>query len=319
MPRLRRARVMGVCFALSVLFAAPAAADTVKIVVPFAAGGPVDMVARLLAQELGPRLKADVVVENRGGAGGALASEMVARAQPDGKTLYVASHGSFVINAVLRPPTNYDPRKAFTPIGLVGAAPSLFIVRKDHPAATLADLIAMAKKGDKMSYASAGAGTTMHIAGEQLNDSAGIKLAHVPYRGAAPAINDLLGGHFDIMNADLPVLLPVVTSGRARALALAAPVRAPLLPDLATTAELGYPGVVMENWYGFFAPAGLSPDMQAKLEMAMLEIVKVPLVAERLKAGGVYGTLDGKAFAARLDREFAYWGPQLKKLGINAE
>ena len=320
MPRLQNALRLGVCFLLAVLFVAPAAAaDNVKIIVPFAAGGPVDMVARLLAQELGPRLNADVVVENRGGAGGALAAEMVVRAPPDGKTLYVASHGSFVINAVLRPPTGYDPRKAFTPIGLMGAAPSLFIVRKDHPAATLTDLIAMAKKDAKMSYASAGAGTTMHIAGEQLNASAGIKLVHVPYRGAAPALNDLLGGHVDIMNADLPVLLPHVTSGKARALVLASPERTPLLPTLATTAELGHPDVVMENWYGFFAPAGLSPDMQAKLEKAMLEIVKVPVVAERLKAGGVRGTLDGKAFGEHLDREFAYWGPQIKKLGITAD
>jgi tripartite-type tricarboxylate transporter receptor subunit TctC len=319
MHRFRNARLLGVGFALSVLFATPAAADTVKIIVPFAAGGPVDMVARLLAQELGPRLNADVVVENRGGAGGALAAEMVVRAPPDGKTLYVASHGSFVINAVLRPPAGYDPRKAFTAIGLMGAAPSLFIVRKDHPAAALTDLIAMAKKDGKMSYASAGAGTTMHIAGEQLNAAAGIKLVHVPYRGAAPALNDLLGGHVDIMNADLPVLLPHVTSGKARALVLASPERTPLLPNLATTAELGYPDVVMENWYGFFAPAGLSPDMQAKLEKAMLETVKVPTVAERFRAGGVRGALDGKAFAEHLDREFSYWGPQIKKLGITAD
>src|SRR5690348_7776065 len=126
---------VGFSLALSVLLVATAAAaETVKIVVPFAAGGPVDMVARLLAQEMGPRLNADVVVENRGGAGGALAAEMVVRSPPDGKTLYVASHGSFVINAVLRPPTTYDPLKAFTPVALVGAAPSLFIVRADYPA-----------------------------------------------------------------------------------------------------------------------------------------------------------------------------------------
>src|SRR5262245_60340064 len=122
-------RCFGAGLAAAILFATPAAADTVKIVVPFPAGGPVDMVARLVAQELSPRLNADVVVENRGGAGGAIASEMVARSPADGKTLYVASHGSFVINAVLRPPTTYEPLKAFAPIGLVGEAPSLFIVR----------------------------------------------------------------------------------------------------------------------------------------------------------------------------------------------
>jgi tripartite-type tricarboxylate transporter receptor subunit TctC len=305
--------------ALLAAFSTPAGADTVKIVVPFAAGGPVDMVARLVGQELAPRLKSEVVVENRGGAGGAIASEMVVRSPADGKTLYLASHGSFVINAVLRPPTAYDPLKAFAPIALVGAAPSLFIVRADYPAATLADFIARAKQGTKLSYASAGAGTTMHIAGEQLNAAAGIKLAHVPYRGAAPAINDLLGGHIDIMNADLPVLLPQVTSGKARALTLAAAERTPLLPELKTTVEQGYPDVQMENWYGLFAPAGLPADVQATLEAAVLEIVKLPAVAERLSAGGIRGTLDGKAFRARLEREFAYWGPQIKKLGITAE
>jgi tripartite-type tricarboxylate transporter receptor subunit TctC len=314
-----RAGVLSAGLLALTLFVTPAAADTVKIVVPFPAGGPVDMVARLLAQELGPRLNADVVVENRGGAGGAIASEMVARAPADGKTLYVASHGSFVINAVLRPPTAYDPLKAFAPVALVGTAPSLFIVRADYPAATLAEFIARAKQGTKMTYASSGAGTTMHIAGEQLNVAAGIKLTHVPYRGAAPAINDLLGGHVDIMNADLPVLLPQVTSGKARALALAATERTPLLPSLPTTVEQGYPDVLMANWYGLFAPAGLSPETQAMLEKAVMEIVKVPVVAERLNAGGVRGTLGGKAFRAQLDREFAYWGPEIKKLGITAE
>ena len=225
-------------FALSVLFATPAAADTVKIVVPFPAGGPVDMVARLLAQELGPRLNADVVVENRGGAGGAMAAEMVARAPADGKTLYVASHGSFVINAVLRPPHGLRPAQGVR-AGRAGGSGAVAVHRPGglsrrgpSPSSSRAR-----SKDAKMSYASAGAGTTMHIAGEQLNAAAGIKLAHVPYRGAAPAINDLLGGHVDIMNADLPVLLPHVTSGKARALALAATERTPLLPNLATTVE----------------------------------------------------------------------------------
>jgi tripartite-type tricarboxylate transporter receptor subunit TctC len=312
-------RVLNAGLVAAAMLAVPAKADTVKIVVPFAAGGPVDMVARLVGQELAPRINADVVIENRGGAGGAIASEMVVRAPPDGKTLYLASQGSFVINAVLRPPTGYDPLKAFAPIALVGAAPSLYIVRKDHPATSLADFIARAKQGIKMSYASAGAGTTMHIAGELLNAAAGIKLAHVPYRGAAPAINDLLGGHVDIMNADLPVLLPQVTSGKARALALAASERTPLLPELATTGQQGYPDVLMENWYGLFAPAGLAPDLQTTLEKAVLEIVKVPAVAQRFDAGGIHGTLGTMAFKARLEREFAYWGPELKKLGITAE
>jgi tripartite-type tricarboxylate transporter receptor subunit TctC len=312
-------RLFAALGAVAMVSAAPAEADTVRIVVPFAAGGPVDMVARLLAQELQPRLNADVVVENRGGAGGALAGAEVARSAADGKTLYLASHGAFVINAVLRPPTTYDPLKAFLPIALVGSAPSLFVVRTDHPARSLVELISQAKQGTRMSYASAGAGTTMHIAAEMLNAAAGIKITHVPYRGAGPAINDLLGGHIDTMNADLPVLLPIVESGKARALVLCAGERTPLLPSLPTSAELGYPDVIMENWYGLFAPAGIAPQLQATLEKAVLDIVKVPLVAERLAAGGIRGTMDGQAFKARIERELNYWGPEIKKLGITAE
>jgi tripartite-type tricarboxylate transporter receptor subunit TctC len=277
-PLLKMHRLCAALAAAAALgSAAPAAADSVRLVVPFAAGGPVDMVARLLAQELTPRLNADVVVENRGGAGGAIAGAEVARAPADGKTLYLASHGAFVITAVLRPPTAYEPRKAFAPIALIGSAPSLFVVRSDHPARSLAELIAQAKQGARMSYASAGAGTTMHIAAEKLNAAAGTSIAHVPYRGAGPAINDLLGGHIDTMNADLPVLLPIVEAGKARALVLC-------------SAELGYPELIMENWYGLFVPAGVAPAQQAALEQAVLEIVKVPLVAERLAAGGIRGT-----------------------------
>jgi tripartite-type tricarboxylate transporter receptor subunit TctC len=305
--------------AAAMVSAAPADADSVRIVVPFAAGGPVDMVARLLAQELPARLGADVVVENRGGAGDALASAEVARAPAGGKTLYLASHGAFVINAVLRPPTAYDPLTSFVPIALVGSAPSLFVVRSDHPARSLAELIARAKQGTRMSYASAGACTTMHIAAEQLNAAAGISITHVPYRGAGPAINDLLGGHIDTMNADLPVLLPIVEAGKARALVLCASERTPLLPDLPTSADLGYPGVIMGNWYGLFVPAGIAPALRATLEKAVLEVVKVPAVAERLAAGGIRGTLDGRAFKTRIERELEYWGPEIKKLGITAE
>src|SRR5262249_37707985 len=151
------------------------------------------------------------------------------------------------------------------------------------------------------------------------NSSAGVKTTHVPYRGANPAINDLLGGHIQFMNADLPVLLPQVTSGKMRALVLFSPQRTPLLPDLATSAELGYPAMVIENFYGLLAPAGTPADVVAKLEKATLDSVAVPAVAEKLKAGGVHGTTGSKGFAAKLDRDFAYWGPEIKKLGITGE
>jgi len=214
-----RSGFLALCCAALLLLTAPALADTIKIVVPFAAGGPVDQLARILANGLGPKLNANVIVDDRGGAGGAIASEFVAHALPDGKTLLLASLGSQVLSPILKPPTAYDPVKSFEPVMLVGVVPSLLVVNKDLGIASLPQLINRAKT-QKLTYGSAGPGTTMNIAVEMLNAAAEVKITHVPYRGAAPAINDLLGGHVDMLNADLPVLLPLVKAGSVKALAL---------------------------------------------------------------------------------------------------
>jgi len=313
-----RSLFLGLGCAALLPFVGPAAADTVKIVVPFAAGGPVDQLARILASELGPKLDATVIVENRGGAGGALGSEMVARAAPDGNTVLLASLGSQVLSPILKPPTSYDPIKGFEPVMLVGLVPSLLVVSSKLDVPTLKELIAKAKQ-EKLVYGSAGPGTTMNIAVEMFNSAAGIKITHVPYRGAAPAINDLLGGHVATLNADLPVLLPLVQAGSVRPLALFATERSPLLPDLPTTAELGLPNVVMENWYGVFLPAGTPAPVRDKLEKALFAVVETPSIKERFAANGMHGTLGSKAFASRLTKEFADWPETIKKLGITAE
>src|SRR5215471_14187471 len=237
-----RGLLTGLCCVGFLHCAGPCVADTIRIVVPFAAGGPVDQLARVLASELGPKLDANVIVEDRGGAGGALGSEMVARAAPDGNTMLLASLGSQVLSPLLKPPTTYDPIKGFEPVMLVGLVPSLLVSSPKLDVATLKDLIAKAKQ-EKLVYGSAGPGTTMNIAVEMFNAAAGIKITHVPYRGAAPAINDLLGGHVDMLNADLPVLLPLVKAGTVTPIALFASERTPLLPDLPTTKELGLPSV----------------------------------------------------------------------------
>ncbi len=302
----------------TVLAAAPASAETVKIVVPFAAGGPVDQIARVLAAGLGPQLNADVIVEDKGGAGGAIGSEAVARAAPDGKTILVASLGSQVISPTLRPPSGYDPVKSFTPVMLVGAVPTLLVIGPKSGASTLKELIAKAKGGQPMVYGSAGPGTTMNIAGEMLNAAAGLKVGHVPYRGAAPALGDLMGGQIDMLNADFPVLLPLVKAGKVKALALYGAERSPLLPDVPTTAELGLPDVVMENWYGVFLPAGASPQTVARLEKALEAVVALPSVKERFATTAMHGTLGSTAFKARLDKEFPYWRETIAKLGIKA-
>ena len=281
-------RWFGALLALAVALSVPAHADTVKIVVPFAPGGPTDMIARMIGQDMQARIKSDVVIENRGGAGGVLANEQVARSPADGKTLLFATLGSHVISAALRSQLSYDPLKSFTPIALIGSAPSLIVVSADNPAKTLAELIARAKT-EKLSYGSAGPGTTMNIAGEMFNAGAGVKAAHVPYRGAGPAINDLLGGHIQFLNADLPVLLPLVHIGKLHALVMFSAERSPLLPGVPTSVELGYPGMIMENWYGMLAPASIPAETLATLEKAALEAIKSPAIAERLAGGGTRG------------------------------
>jgi tripartite-type tricarboxylate transporter receptor subunit TctC len=202
---------------------------------------------------------------------------------------------------------------------LIGSVPALLVIRPQIPASTLPELIAWAKQGKALSYASAGPGTTMNIAGEMLNAAAGIKATHVPYRGAGPAINDLIGGHVDFLIADLPVLLPQVSNNAVRPLALFASERSALLSGVPTATELGFPDLLMENWYGLFAPAGVPPDVQATLERAVLDVLSSPAVKERLAAGGMFGTQDRAGFRTRLERDFASWGPQIRKLGIVGE
>jgi tripartite-type tricarboxylate transporter receptor subunit TctC len=286
--------------------------------VPFAAGGPVDLIARTIASELPARLGADVIIENRGGAGGVIGTELVAKSAPDGKTLLQASLGSHVLSAALRPQLSYDPIKSFTPLVFVGVVPSLLVVSAQSKIENLADLLAEAKQ-KPMSYGSAGPGTTMNIAAELFNSIAGIKTTHVPYRGAGPALNDLLGGHLDIIIADTPVLLPLVNTNVVRPLALFASERSPLLPNVATTAQLGYPQVVMENWYGVLGPAGMAPALRATLEKALVDVLATATVKERFAAGGLQGARDSEGFRLRLASDVAYWGPEVKRLGISAE
>ena len=304
--------------AAALLLTAPVLAETVKIVVPFAAGGPVDQLARILSHDLALQLGADVIVEDKGGAGGAIGSETVARAAPDGNTMLLASMGSHVISPTLRPPAGYDPVKSFEPVMMVGSVPSLLVVSPKAGISSLKELIAKAK-AKAMTYGSAGPGTTMNIAGEMLNASAGLKIAHVPYRGAAPALTDLMGGHLDMLNADFPVLLPLIKGNQVQALAIYGAERSPLLPEIPTTKELGLPDVVMESWYGVFVPAGTPPAARAKLEKALFAVIAVPSVKEKLANNGMHGALDSAAFKARLAKDFPYWQATIKKLGITAE
>jgi tripartite-type tricarboxylate transporter receptor subunit TctC len=312
-------RILGALLAASLLAVPANAADPIKMVVPFAAGGPVDALARIVAAEIGPRLGTDVVVENRGGAGGMLAVDQVANSAPDGRTVLFGSVGAFIITNALKPRPNYDQLKLFAPVARVGAAPTLFIVKADSPIKTLPELIAKGKADSKMSYGSAGNGTTMHIAVEQLNAAAGTKITHVPYRGIAPALNDIMGGHITFLNGDITVLYPLVKQGTIRALAVAGTSRSSLLPDVPTAQELGFKDVYMENWYGALVPAATPPDVVAKLEGAIMGALKDPAVWGKISANGVYGPQDAKAFRAQIEKDIPYWAATVKKLGIQVE
>jgi len=314
---MRRFVMIGLA-ALALLAAPVRAADTIRIIVPFAAGGPADMLARLLAQELQGSLGATLVVDNRGGAGGILGTDLAARAAPDGRTLLVATLGSQLISAALQPHPGYDPIKSFEPIALIGSSPALLVVGPSIAANSLKELIEIGKTR-KLTYASSGPGTTMHISGELLNAGGGIKATHVPYRGAAPGLVDVIAGHVDIMIADPPVLLPHVANKSVRPLALFGSARTPLLPEIATARELGFPDMIMENWYGVLVPAGVPSELIARLETAVLAALQTPVSKERLATGNLGGTLGREAFKAKLDKDNAYWEPAVKRLGITAE
>ena len=304
-------------FLLAVLaWAGPAPAqEATKIVVPFAAGGPVDAAARLLANEMQPILGTNIIVDDRGGAGGVIATELVSRAPPDGKTLLMGSQGSHVISALLRPDLKYDPVKSFDAIAMVGHVPMLLVINPDLPAADFNALIALAKTR-KLTYGSAGPGTVMNIAGELINSGAHVSVAHIPYRGVAPALPDLMAGRLDLIPADPPVLLPLVAAKKVRPLVVFGRERLAALPDVPTTVELGYPDMVMENWYGLLAPAGLAPDTAAKLEAAALAAINAPKIQQSMKDGELRGTLDARDFKARIAHDVAFWRPMIKQLGI---
>lgn len=296
--------------------AAAGAEDTIRIVVPFAAGGPVDAMARLLANEMQAPLGATIIVDDRGGAGGVIGTELVARAPADGRTLLVGSQGSHVISALLRDDLKYDPVKSFAPIAMVGHVPMLLVVSPDSPAADFKALLALAKT-KKLTYASAGPGTVMHIAGELINSGAHVSITHVPYRGVALALPDLMAGRLDVIPADPPVLLPLVAAKKLRPIAVLGTERLAALPDVPTTVELGYPDMIMENWYGLLAPAGIAPDMAARLEAAALTAIKSAKIQQHMRDGELRDTLDAAGFRARIARDIAFWGPTIKQLGIS--
>ena len=244
----------------------------VTILVPFSAGGNTDGIARMIAQKLSESLGQQFVVENRGGAGGALAAEQVARAQPDGYTMFVTAVSVLTIVPKMMK-TKYDPIKDFTPISNIATNPFVLVVNKDFPAKTVQELVAYVKsRKDPISYASAGQGSLSHLAMALFLNQAGIDMVHVPFKGNAPATTAVLGNQVEILFGGLPPLLPHVAAGKLRALAISTAKRSPSAPDVPTIAESGYPGFDISLWLGFFAPKGTPAAIVKRLETELLQI-----------------------------------------------
>ncbi|MDR6454126.1 tripartite tricarboxylate transporter substrate binding protein [Variovorax paradoxus] len=302
--------------------AVPAAAQPypsrpVTLVVPQAAGGTNDIVGRLVGQKLGELMNASVVVDNRPGAGGNIGTQLVAKGPKDGYTLLMTISSSQAINPALYKNPGFDPVKDFKPVGLVGAVPNVLLVHPSFPARDFNEFLKLARqKGANYQYASAGNGTLNHLLGEMLNSMAGISMQHVPYKGVAPALNDVLGGQLPIVFASLPSGLSHIKAGKLRALAVSGEKRSPVLPDVPAIAEAvpGYNGTL---WIGLFAPAGVPPEVLAKLQDATRKALAAKELRDKLEQQGVEiaAPTTPDQFSKLLQDDLAKWARIVKASG----
>ena len=292
----------------------------IMLVVPYPPGGGNDLIARVVAARMSDALGQPIVIENRGGAGGTIATRQVARAAPDGYTLLVAT-SSLAINPSIYPNVGYDPRKDFSPIGLMAASQNVLLVNPSVAAASVPELIARAKaEPEKLTFASTGGGNSVQLAAELFADMAGVKLTQVPYKGNAPALTNLLGGHVDIMFSPLPAAIGLVQDNKVRALAVTGARRSPLFPTLPTVAEAGLPGYQSELHYGIVAPAGVPPPVVDKLNAALRAALAAPELAQRLATDGAEVlSSTPAAYAADIAAEETKWSALVRKVGIKAE
>jgi tripartite-type tricarboxylate transporter receptor subunit TctC len=292
-------------------------AKPLTLVAPFAAGGTSDVVARATARLMEGEVGQTVIVANRTGAGGTIGIGSVLAPPLDGHNLVMGGLGSVVFSSVLyKGRIKFDAQRDLAAVGVVGSAPTLIVVRAGLPVQTLADLLAQAKSNpDKLSFASAGVGGTLHVAGVLLEKEAGIRLNHIPYKGGAPAMTDLAAGSVDIALADLTLLKPLLQSGRVRPIAVASGERISALPDVPTTAELGYPKVRMDTWYALFAPSGIPPIALARLRTAFEKIQSKPELVSVLQAQGITPlSTPLKSFEEQVKRDFETWPLLLSRI-----
>jgi tripartite-type tricarboxylate transporter receptor subunit TctC len=305
---------------------AAAAAQTypskpITLIVPYAAGGGNDVMARAAADKMSKTLGQQIVIENRGGAGGSIATRQIAKAEPDGYTLGLGGTGTLAINPTLYGNVGYDPRKDFTPVGLIATSALVVCVHSSLPVRSIADLIELAKKDPgKLNYASAGTGSGIHLASEYFATVAGIKLTHIPYKGSGPALTDLVGGHVAMYFSSLPPAVGLLKEGKVRALAVTSAKRSPIFPDLPTVAEAALPGYEAVLHYGIVAPAGTPRPIIEKLSAALRAAVMSEELKERLaKDGAEPLPSTPEEYAADIDREESKWSTIVKKSGAKAE
>ncbi|SPP92820.1 Bug family tripartite tricarboxylate transporter substrate binding protein [Bradyrhizobium vignae] len=290
---------------------------TVRLLVPNPAGGSNDAAARLLAEALSETWQQAVVVENRPGGGGNVGTQAAAAAPADGYTYLVSSPGPIVINPSLYKTLPFNPEKDFRPIALLATVPIVLIVNPKLQATTLADLMSSAKKSEALNYASSGIGSTHHLSAELFKRMTGLKLGHVPYRGAAPAMNDLIAGHIPILFDNLPTVIPQVQAGTVRALAIASPKRSHSLPDVPTFEEAGLTGFEASSWFGVFAPAGTPTEIIAKVTADIERVTSSPSFRKSLEMTGAdVGNVFGEEFGRFLKKEAEKWGGVIESSGI---
>ena len=293
----------------------------VTYIVPFPTGGTTDILARLVAQKLGPALNTTFVIDNKGGAGGSIGSEIGSRAPADGYTIVGGTISSHAINVSLYPKLGYDPVKSFQPVVLIGSNPVVLVVGEKSPYRSLADVLAAARAKPKtVSSASAGAGTSQHMTLELLGFRTGTQFNHIPYRGSGPAIADVIGGQVDMMFDTTVVAGPHITSGKVRALAVSSARRLDAMPNIPTVAESGVPNFEVVSWQGIFVPAGVPKPIVDRLHAEIMKILQTPEMQDRLKTLGMQpSTMTPDQVAAFQKAEVEKWAQVIKSAGIKLE
>jgi len=296
-------------------------ARPIRLIIPFPPGGSTDIYARILAPELAKALGQQVVIDNRPGAGGSLGAELASKAPPDGYTIWIGQANNLAIGPAMRAKNAYDPVRDFTPIALIMKSPQVMVVNAGSPISSIKDLIAAAKSNPgKLTYGTAGIGSTGHLNGELFNQAAGVNIVHIPYKGASPAMLDLLGGRISYMATSTASATQFLKEGKIKAIATSGLRRTPTLPNVPTVAESGLPGYEVASFHGFLGPAKLPREIVSRLNREIVAILRVPEIQKPMLAeGGELAPSTPEEFAAFLRSEVSKWAKVIKQAGITAD